>query len=72
MNTRPNAQIENGPTKNREPGPTVPAHIKESTGMFCSREGQAGERCPDGCDHADHYSNDGHPECEDLPPVMRP
>lgn len=47
----------------------VPGHINESTGMFCSREGTLapGGRCPDGCDHAEHYSNDGHPECEDNP-----
>lgn len=47
----------------------VPGHINTVTGGFCSREGQLapGGRCPDGCDHADHYSNDGHPECEDIP-----
>jgi hypothetical protein len=45
----------------------VPGHIKESTGMFCTREGELapGGRCPDGCDHAPHYANDGHPECEE-------
>lgn len=53
-----------------EPLSPVPGHIKTAgtnAGYFCSREGQLtpGGRCPDGCDHADHYSNDGHPECED-------
>lgn len=50
----------------------VPGHIRTALGNernFCSREGQMapGGQCPDGCDHADHYSNDGHPECEDAP-----
>jgi hypothetical protein len=51
----------------------VPGHIRTAggdgnTGLFCSREGllAPGGRCPDGCDHADHYSNDGHPECADT------
>jgi len=45
----------------------VPGHINDVTGRFCICEGMLAEdgRCPDGCDHADHYSNDGHPECED-------
>lgn len=49
----------------------VPGHIRTEShnrgGYFCSREGQLapGGRCPDGCDHADHYSNDGHPECDE-------
>lgn len=46
----------------------VPGHFN-ADGAFCSREGQMapGGHCPDGCDHADHYSNDGHPECEIVP-----
>lgn len=46
----------------------VPGHINAVTGLFCTTEGTLapGGRCPDGCDHADHYANDGHPECEDL------
>lgn len=57
----------------------VPGHIRTvppGIGSFCSREGvpQPSGRCPDGCDHADHYSNDGHPECEDIPdlPALPP
>lgn len=45
----------------------VPGHFNDVTGNFCTREGSlalAG-RCPDGCDHAPHYTNDGHPECKD-------
>ena len=44
----------------------VPGHLTIE-GRFCSREGLLadGGRCPDGCDHANHYSNDGHPECEE-------
>lgn len=44
----------------------VPGHYNEA-GQFCSSEGlmTPSGRCPAGCDHADHYSNDGHPECED-------
>lgn len=49
----------------------VPGHIRTAlpAGGFCSREGllAPGGQCPDGCDHAEHYSNDGHPECEDAP-----
>lgn len=47
----------------------VPAHFNDVTGHFCSRGEtmQPGGRCPDGCDHAEHYSNDGHPECEEIP-----
>lgn len=45
----------------------VPGHINTVTGRFCPSEGieAVGGRCPRGCDHAEHYSNDGHPECED-------
>ena len=45
----------------------VPAHIAED-GYFCSGGGlgTVDGRCQNGCDHAEHYSNDGHPECEDL------
>lgn len=52
-------------------GTPVPGHIRtvqdSNFGMFCSREGLIEPRgqCPDGCDHAPHYSNDGHPECAD-------
>lgn len=44
----------------------VPGHINPKTGRFCTSEGTPalGGQCPDGCDHADHYANDGHPECE--------
>lgn len=44
----------------------VPGHINTVTGRFCTREGLVtpGGKCPDGCDHAAHYTNDGHPECE--------
>ena len=51
----------------------VPGHISDSTGLFCQREGvmAPGGRCPDGCDHAEHYSNDGHPECEDDPGILK-
>lgn len=44
----------------------VPAHFNDK-GQWCSQEGRVAPRahCPLGCDHADHYSNDGHPECED-------
>lgn len=47
----------------------VPAHTNETTGQFCSGGGleTVGGRCQYGCDHADHYANDGHPECEDGP-----
>lgn len=50
----------------------VPGHINDRTGGFCTREGslQPGGRCPDGCDHAEHYANDGHPECEDPGPLL--
>lgn len=50
----------------------VPGHTRtvgpDAGKHFCSREGllTEGGRCPDGCDHADHYTNDGHPECEDT------
>lgn len=51
----------------------VPGHINSVTGRFCNREGglAPGGQCPDGCDHADHYSNDGHPECEDTSGLPR-
>lgn len=55
----------------------VPGHTRTATpagpGRFCSREGlmTPGGRCPDGCEHADHYSNDGHPECEDTSGLPR-
>jgi hypothetical protein len=47
------------------PHSPVPGHINPNTNHFCTREGQLapGGQCPNGCDHADHYSNDGHPEC---------
>lgn len=52
-----------------QPISSVPGHIRTANppGNFCTREGELapGGRCPDGCDHADHYSNDGHPECEE-------
>lgn len=48
----------------------VPAHMRDEGSRrgegFC----EGGEKytksgtCQFGCDHADHYSNDGHPECE--------
>lgn len=50
----------------------VPAHIREGTGQFCT----GGElwtkngRCQNGCDHAEHYANDGHPECATEPPSL--
>lgn len=49
----------------------VPGHF-DLEGSFCTREGslQPGGQCPDGHDHADHYSNDGHPECEDPAPIQ--
>ena len=54
--------------KNADPTP-VPGHIRTAlpAGGFCSREGQLapGGQCPDGCDHAEHYANDGHPECDE-------
>lgn len=45
----------------------VPAHTNDVTGQFCPGGETDTEdgRCPHGCDHAEHYSNDGHPECED-------
>jgi hypothetical protein len=50
----------------------VPGHIRTALphseqGYFCKREGEMapGGQCPDGCDHAEHYANDGHPECEE-------
>jgi hypothetical protein len=45
----------------------VPAHYNVD-GQFCDRGGALawGGQCPDGCDHADHYANDGHPGCEDT------
>lgn len=48
-------------------GRLVPAHISDVTGRFCTGGGlvTATGRCQHGCSHADHYANDGHPECED-------
>lgn len=45
----------------------VPAHINDVTGYFCDggEVMEYGGRCSRGCAHAAHYSNDGHPECED-------
>jgi hypothetical protein len=46
---------------------TVPAHY-DAEGRWCAGGGQAPNqfgKCPFGCDHADHYANDGHPECAD-------
>lgn len=44
----------------------VPTHFNID-GHFCPRAGEATltGHCGAGCDHAEHYSNDGHPECED-------
>lgn len=41
--------------------------MNDVAGGLCSggETMQPGGRCPEGCDHADHYANDGHPECED-------
>lgn len=47
---------------------TVPAHYNVD-GRWCAGEGQAPNRfgkCPFGCDHAEHYANDGHTECQDT------
>lgn len=45
----------------------VPAHMAEDGSGFCSggEKMQPNGRCQYGCDHAEHYSNDGHPECEE-------
>lgn len=47
---------------------TVPAHINDVTGRFCTHAGELadGGQCPAGCDHAEHYANDGHLECADA------
>lgn len=50
---------------------TVPAHFVtegDKCGQWCSEAGMLTERgrCPLGCDHADHYTNDGHPSCADT------
>lgn len=49
---------------------SLPAHY-DAKGQWCSYGGtvQEGTRCPRGCDHADHYSNDGHEACEDIPQI---
>ena len=49
----------------------VPAHMAEDGSGFCSggEQMQPNGRCRYGCDHADHYSNDGHPECEEQLPL---
>ena len=52
------------------PPGSLPAHY-DWKGEWCSRGGtdpdpQTGH-CPNGCDHADHYSNDGHEACEEIP-----
>ena len=52
-----------------DPG-TVPAHYNER-GRWCAGAGQSPNafgKCPFGCDHADHYANDGHAECHDPAP----
>lgn len=47
---------------------TVPDHYN-ADGEWCAGGGQPPNRfgkCPYGCDHAEHYANDGHPGCEDT------
>jgi hypothetical protein len=43
---------------------SLPFHYRDN-GQPCQRAGQLSDsgHCPDGCDHADHYSNDGHEAC---------
>ncbi len=45
----------------------VPAHMRDDGSGFCSggEKYTLNGRCKMVCDHAEHYSNDGHPECED-------
>lgn len=47
---------------------SLPTHYTDD-GILCSQGGAAPDpdtgRCPRGCDHAPHYSNDGHQACED-------
>lgn len=55
------------PFASSTPWTPVPGHINDVTGNFCTSEGTLAldGRCPSGCDHADHYANDGHPGCND-------
>ena len=52
------------------PPGSVPAHYRDN-GTPCQKAGTLTDRgrCPDGCDHADHYSNDGHEACQDIPMI---
>lgn len=45
--------------------PKIPAHFTPD-GQWCptSECDSSSGHCPLGCDHADHYANDGHPECD--------
>ena len=44
----------------------LPTHYR-ANGQVCDWSGVVvdGGRCPRGCDHADHYANDGHEACAD-------
>jgi hypothetical protein len=42
----------------------LPFHYRDN-GTPCTWSGHVAEHCPAGCDHADHYANDGHAGCQD-------
>ena len=50
------------------PPDSLPFHYRDS-GDPCPWSGHVIPICPNGCDHADHYSNDGHEACEEIPEV---
>lgn len=43
---------------------SLPFHYR-ANGDPCDWSGHILEQCPNGCDHADHYTNDGHAACAD-------
>lgn len=52
------------------PDDAVPFHFNLD-GQPCSGSGVSSStgQCPNGCDHADHYANDGHRDCEVIADV---
>jgi hypothetical protein len=55
------------------PDDALPIHY-DADGQVCSRAGGRPAPlggCPDGCDFAPHYSNDGHRSCYDPPELDR-
>ncbi len=47
----------------------IGSHYHWSTGLLCQGSGSFDSVCPEGCGvkATDHWSNDGHKGCEDIP-----